>query len=447
MKTIKKSPFSRGLSIAKLGLKAGTRAAGNYVSGGNQEDYLISQMKMIAEEFGELKGTMMKVGQSLSTYGEHFLPPKANAFLKELQFKSPPMDWEAIETLIEKELGLSVFLELDIDEKALAAASLGQVHKAVHKKTGAVYAMKVQYPGVSDAIESDVKNLKRIFSLAKVLPKALNLDEIFDEVKTMLYQETNYTIESSWTQKIHLQLKNDDRFLSPEVIPQYSTSKILTTRFIEGETLDSKKVLSLPQEERDFIGSSFLEHYINELFKYKAVQTDPHLGNYRVQIQKNGRHKLVLFDFGAMRVVPDDFSKNFKSLVLAGALDENSDDIIKYATNLGYLMNDDSEELKNSFVQVCNLITEPFRSTGSEFHTKEGGYLWKKTNLPKRVAKSVAYIAKNFKLRVPPRESVFLDRKLGGAFIFLSVIDFQGNTNTLLKELLKKEPAKNSGLS
>lgn len=437
MKSIKKGSLSRGLSIAKLGLKTGAKAARNYISGGDQEDYLIIQVKTIAGEFGELKGSMMKIGQSLSMYGEHFLPPKANAFLKELQFQSPPMDWEAIEAVIEKELGLNVFIELDIEEKALASASLGQVHKATHKKTGEVYAMKVQYPGIANAIESDVKNLKRIFSMAKIIPTNLDLNEIFDEIKNMLYQETNYSIESSWTKKIYESLKDDRHFLVPQVIKEYSTNKILTTTFIEGDNVDSEKILSLPQKERDHIGFCFLSHYINELFHYKAVQTDPHLGNYRVQLQPDGKHKLVLFDFGAMRVVPDEFSKNFKGLLKAGALEESKEQITLYGTELGYLFKGDSEDLINSYAKLCNLITEPFRNGSGAFYTENGGYLWQKTDLPKRVAKAGTCIAKNFNLRTPPREAVFLDRKLAGAFIFLSVIDFQANTNDWLREVLQ----------
>ncbi|MGH1469225.1 MAG: ABC1 kinase family protein, partial [Bdellovibrionales bacterium] len=393
MKSIKKGAFSRGLSIAKLGVKTGAKAAGNYISGGDQEEYLIAQMKVIAEEFGELKGTMMKIGQSISMYGEHFLPPKANAFLKELQFQSPPMDWEAIEAVIEKELGLGVFNDLEIDETALASASLGQVHKATNKKTGEIYAMKVQYPGVAGAIESDVKNLKRIFSMAKIIPTNLDLNDIFDEIKTMLYQETNYNLEKEWTEKIHNLLKDDERFLVPKVITEYSTNKILTTNFIDGLTIDSKEVLSLPQEERNYIGFSFLTHYINELFNYKAVQTDPHLGNYRIQLSQNKKHKLVLFDFGAMRVVPDDFSKNFKGLLQAGAIDESNKDIKKHGTNLGYLEDGDPEELIEAYTDICTLITEPFRSGPGDNYTPEGGYLWKTTDLPKRVTEAAKYIA------------------------------------------------------
>ncbi len=139
-----------------------------------------------------------------------------------------------------------------------------------------------------------------------------------------------------------------------------------------------------------------------------------------------------------MRVVPDDFSKNFKGLLQAGAIDESNKDIKKHGTNLGYLEDGDPEELIEAYTDICTLITEPFRSGPGDNYTPEGGYLWKTTDLPKRVTEAAKYIAKNFKLRTPPREAVFLDRKLGGAFIFLSVIGFQANTNKWLKETLKK---------
>lgn len=437
MKNIKKSSFSRGISIAKLGLKTGARAAGNYIKGGDQSEYISSQMKTLAEELGELKGTFMKVGQSLSMYGESFLPPEANAFLKSLQYQSPPLDWEAIEAVIEKELGLSVFAEYDIEPKALASASMGQVHKAVHKQSGKVYAMKVQYPGVAEAIESDVKNIKRVFSISKVLPAHLKLDDIFDEIKTMLYQECDYKLEKEWTERIYELFKVDGRFVTPKVYPPLCTKKVLTTEFIDGETLDSKAVQELSQKDKDFLGFAFLDHYLDELFKFQAVQTDPHLGNYRVQIFEEAPPKLVLFDFGAMRIVPDDFAKNFKGILKASALEKNTEKIILYGIELKYLLESDAKKLKQEYVDICNLITEPFSGdTSLEFGLPDGGYKWKNSDLPKRVAVAGSQIAKNFKLRIPPKESVFLNRKLGGAFIFLSVLGFQANSRHWLEEKL-----------
>lgn len=441
MKKIKKGSFGRGLSIAKLGFKTGVKAAGNYMAPSkNNDDYLASQIELIARELGELKGTMMKIGQGLSMYGEHFLPEKANVFLKSLQYQSPPLDWDSIETTIEKELGLKALSELEIEEKALASASLGQVHKATIKKTGEVIALKVQYPDVDSAIKSDVRNLKRVFSVAKIFPSEMKLDSIFEEIKTMLFQELDYKEELKWTQAVYENLKDDDRYIVPKVYTEFSTSKILATSFIDGHTIDSQRVKDLSQEKKNEIAFSFLDHYLNELFLYHIVQTDPHLGNYRIHIdEKTAECKLVLFDFGAMREVPEHFEKPFKKIIQA-ALENNKENVIAHGIELGYLKPSDTEDLKDRYFELCRMITEPFRANELEpkdYITEDKSYIWKRSDLPMRVAKAGTEVAKNYKLRTPPRESIFLDRKLGGTFVFLSVLDFQANSDQWMRDKLK----------
>lgn len=439
MKRVKTGSFSRGLSLAKLGLKTGATAAGNYITGGDQDEYLTKQMKTIAAELGELKGSLMKAGQGLSMYGEHFLPKAANDFLKALQFESPPVDWESIEVTIEKELGLSVFQELDIDEKPIASASLGQVHKARDRKTGEVYAMKVQYPGVEDAIYSDIRNLKRILSVAKIIPTSLKTDQLFEEVKEMLIQETDYAIEAEWTKEVNKWVEGDERYVVPKTIDKYCTHKILTTTYIEGVQVDSEAVQNLSKEDKNHLGFAFLNNYMEELFKYKAVQTDPHLGNYRIQLNEGRKPKLVLFDFGAMRKVPQEYGENYLGMVKS-SLKGDEEGIIKYGTKLKYLMPDDPQELKDIYVELCKLIQEPFKGTSnkSPFTNEAGEYKFKETDLPKRVASKGAYIAKNFTLRAPPKESIFLDRKLGGTFVFLSVLGFHANAEKWMADKLSQ---------
>jgi len=439
VKEIKKGSFSRGLKVAKLGFKTGLKAAGNYISpSDDHNDYLVSQMKLIAEELGELKGTMMKVGQGLSMYGEHFLPPKANDFLKSLQSSSPPLDWESIETTLEKELGMKAFSDLDIEEEALAAASLGQVHKAVIKKTGEVIALKVQYPGVEEAIHSDIKNLKRVFSLGKIFPSEMKLDLIFEEIQSMLLNELDYEKELFWTQKVYENLENDESYLVPKAFPEFCTKKVMATSFIEGVAVDSDEVLSLSQEKRNKIGYAFLRHYFDELFIYKAVQTDPHLGNYKINIDEKGDPKLVLLDFGAMKEVPDHFGVPFKKLVTS-ALRKDDNGVISAAEEMGYLRPEDPEKLIQSLIDLCDLIVEPFSTKEMDvcdYVTENKEYVWRETDLPKRATTAGTNIAKNFKLRTPPKESLFLDRKLGGTFIFLSVIGFKAYTDEWIRKKL-----------
>lgn len=427
MKKIKTGLFQRSFAMARLSLKSGALAAKQLV-GTDKEEYLIQQMKLLSEELGELKGSLMKVGQTISMYGEHFLPPKANEYLKNLQSDSPKLPWSQIKSFLELELSPEVLKNLEIDQTAIAAASLGQVHKAFDKVSQRQVAIKIQYPGVEKAIKSDLRALKSLFSIAQIIPNSPRTDQFFEEIETMLIQETNYDLERVWTQQMHKKLKADQRFVVPEVLEEYSSRHVLTTSFEDGAKVDSEAVLSLSQDRRNALALNFLDLYYKELFEFKLVQTDPHLGNYRIRIDESGQDQIILFDFGAMREVPDHFGKPFRNLVRAAA-EKDRDTIFKSAYEMKYLFPDDEQDLKEKYFEMCCLVGEPFaENPNNSFTDKDGNYDWRHTDLPKRVAVIGREIIRNHKIRVPPRESIFLDRKLGGAFIFASVIGLNGKS-------------------
>lgn len=429
--SIKSRGLSRGLSLLKASVKAGSIAAKQFIrSDASTEDKtkaIMSQVKIFADELGRLKGSAMKVGQLISTYGEHFLPPEANKILKSLQQESPPLSWSVMERQLKKELG-NLANDLEIEKAPLASASIGQVHKAVHKKSKEIYAVKIQYPNVDKAIESDLKIFKVMLSTLNLLPRGARMDQVFDEVKEMLYQEVDYKKEYEFTSFYYDELQNDSRFVVAKPIQKYCTSKVMVTEFIEGVHVDSQEVLALPQTRRNRLGLNYLDLYLDELIKYQLVQTDPHFGNYRVILDPKGENdQLVLFDFGAMRRVPDVFLTNYKNLIYAGVT-RSKELALETGEKLGLVEPGDSDELKNHFLELCFLITEPFA---------EGHYNWGESDLPKRVAQKTSTLALNFKLRSPPRESVFLDRKLGGAFIFLKVLGCKLDARSLLLEKIK----------
>ncbi len=447
MKKIKTGLFERSLAMARLSLRSGALAAKQLLNS-DKEEYLIQQMKLLSEELGELKGSLMKVGQTISMYGEHFLPPKANEYLKNLQSDSPKLAWDEIKTFLDLEIGPEKLAYLDIDHEAIAAASLGQVHKAVDRRTKKIYAIKIQYPGVEKAIRSDLRALKSIFSIAQIIPSSPRTDQFFDEIETMLVQETNYDLERVWTQQIFKKLKDDSRFVVPEVFEEFSSRHVLTTSFEFGDKVDSKEVLSLSQDRRNNLALNFLDLYYKELFEFKLVQTDPHLGNYRIRINQSNlksdlksgtsldyksggtTDQIVLFDFGAMREVPDHFGVPFRTLIRAAA-NKDRETIFDCAYKMKYLFEDDPEDLKDIYFRLCCLVGEPFaENPENSFTDKDGNYDWRNTDLPKRVAILGSEIIKNHKIRVPPRESIFLDRKLGGAFIFASVIGLNGKSRS-----------------
>lgn len=201
IKRVKTSVFERSLSLAKLGLTAGVKYASHKLAGLDQDLVLIEQARILAKEFGQLKGSIMKAGQMLSIYGEFFLPTQANMFLKKLQADSPPIEWSFIEKYLIKYLGQDLLDELEVEPEPIGAASIGQVHLATIKKSNEKIALKIQYPGLEKAIQSDLKSLKNILSITKLLPSNIDLSVVFSEIKSMLHQELNYEREAELTVK------------------------------------------------------------------------------------------------------------------------------------------------------------------------------------------------------------------------------------------------------
>lgn len=436
---IKTGLFSRTFSLAKLSTQLTAGLASQKMSGllkNSQskelsfQNFIKKQTLNFAQEIGELKGSLMKAGQMLSVYGEYFFPPEVNAILKTLQNESPALEWKKMETILKKEWSPELLAELEIETEPLASASMGQVHRARLKSSQEAVVIKIQYPGVEQAIESDLKALKKFLLLIEALPKNLSLDPLMQEMKEMLVQETDYVRECELMELYREKLGNDSRYIIPKVFKKYCTSRVIVMSFERGLKADDPVVQSLSQERRNRLASNFLELYFKELFQWHLIQTDPHLGNYRLRMDPMGQDQIVLFDFGATKKFPTEFMQNYARMIL-GAI-EKSDDFIQASYNLGFIRPDDDPKLIQVFRDFCYQTVEPFH----------GPYNWKKTDLPHRLTQIAIQILKDFPLRTPPREIVFLDRKTGGVFIFLSVLGAQLDSGPLIKKYLPKQDAK-----
>ncbi|MGE9744162.1 ABC1 kinase family protein [Bdellovibrio bacteriovorus] len=448
---IKSSVFSRSLSLAKLTIQAGASIAQHGVttalkSKESKEEtwkqLLQSQAQNISAELGELKGSLMKAGQMLSMYGEHFLPPEANELLKSLQHDSPPLSWEAIEPTLKKQLPPEKLALLEIEKEALASASMGQVHRARIKATGESIVLKIQYPNVDRAIDSDLRAIKTLLGTLKLLPKDFNMDPVFAEVREMLVQETDYELEARLTEDFHNRLAGDSRFVVPKVIREFSGPRILATTFERGLRADDSLIQSLPQERRNRLALNFLDLYFKEIFEWGVVQTDPHAGNYRIRIDPQGRDQLVLFDFGATRSYDLDFLAPYRRMV-KGSLLNDRDLFMKAAMDLKFVHDNDDPVLKQVFEEFCFETVEPFieytdpRNNQGQI-AADGTYDWKNTTLPQRLSRKVFQIIRGFHFRTPPREIIFLDRKTGGVFIFLAVLRAKVRGRDLLLKYIER---------
>lgn len=440
IKGLATSAWGRSLSLAKLGLQAGAKAAGHAVGnvfGAAAEEklrrqaYMVQQLGLLATELGKLKGSLMKAGQMLSVYGEHFLPPEANAVLKSLQSDSPPLEWKEIRKALVRQLGKERLALLEVDEVAYAAASLGQVHRARVIATGQEIVLKVQYPGVDDAVDGDLKALRKILALSEWLPKLPATDDIFAEIRAMLKRELDYTLELASLEKFRAALRDDPRYVLPVPLPEFCTKRVLAMSFEPGEAVDSLAVSTISQARRNLLAEAALDIYLRELFEWQSMQTDPHFGNYRVRLGENGEpDRLVFYDFGAVREISPDFLLRYRRM-LAGIFYRDRAEFERGAAALGVLRETDPPELKDLFHQLCSAIVEPF--------AREEPYDWKTNDLPARVTQLTWEIIRKFPLRSPPREVVFLDRKMIGMFTFLAVLGAKINARKALAPFMEKE--------
>lgn len=431
--------ISRSLSLAKITASASGRLAKHTVSGWFSDPLehiekgkkiLESQAKQLVGEANQLRGTLVKAGQILSMYGDSFFPKEVVAHLKKLQSEVEPLPIETIDALLRKRLGLEKYHELEIDPKPLGAASLGQVHRAVIKKTGQVVALKVRYPGIERAIDTDLKLMRFFLNAGKFFPADIpkeRWDGIFDEAKLMLYQEVDYKSELKLLKLYRDHLINDSRYHVPEAIERYCTPSVLCTSFETGERIDSPTVRALSQERRDRLAGSFVDLFLMEFYQWNLVQTDPHFGNYLIRIDSSGKDQWVLFDFGALRSFSDEFKSAYITLV-RGVLNHEDSKILEAGELMGLVSKEDSKEARQGFVDLAYLSAEPVLKTQN--------YDWAMSDLPKRTAALSLKVIPHLKFRIPPKEMLSLNRKLGGIYVHLAELKSQ----LAIKKHLQVEP-------
>ncbi len=414
-------PLERNLRLTRLGLTAGSQIAVHSVANlfrsaksqrASDRTFYRDQAQALADELGRLKGSVMKAGQMLSLYGQYFLPEEAVQVLSGLQDDTPAVEWRALAPMLQRALGRERLRELEIDETPLAAASLGQVHRARRRKDGLQLCIKLRYPGVAEAIESDVSTLHRLVVMTRLAPRGLNLEPVFDEVREMLHRETDYGAEARFTEDYAARLAGDVRYAVPRVLTEYSSDTVLTTTFEQGLHVKDPQVQGLPQARRDALGAAALELFLRELFAWGQVQTDPHFGNYRVRFCPN-EDRLVLLDFGATRIFSRGFVEGYAQIV-RGALDKDRAQLEQGAQAIGLMQPGFPPEVLEGFAELCDLIVEPFQ--------KGRVYDWGRSDLPQRTTSSIARNALSRHFRVPPREMVFLHRRLAGVFILLATL-------------------------
>ncbi len=441
----------RRMLMTKAGVTAGAKMATdmytNFLSGMwtdkaqreiKRKESFTKQTHYLIDEMGKLKGSVVKVGQMMALYGEHFLPPEVTEALHRFEDQTTSLDWSVIEPVLRKELGAR-FAELDINPEPMAAASLGQVHRAIRISDGTEICLKVQYPGVAESIDSDIGDVVSLMKLAKLITTGKDFDNWLDDVRQMMHRETDYCLEAETTQYFHDLLASNPSIIVPNVYSEYSTKCVLATSYEDGLSPTHKDVLSLSLERRNKICWTFLDVFFKEIYCWNRMQGDPNFGNYRVRIHDDGMDQLVLLDFGAVQVYPESFMEPLK-MMIKGAFYDDLEQVKQGAIELHMLEESFPDDVKTSFAEVCCSIIEPFRYDEMdvpENAVTEFGYHWKESDLPSRVIKEAIKKAVSLYFSVPPKEFMFLYRKLLGVYTFVAVLDGQFNGRKLIEEYVK----------
>jgi predicted unusual protein kinase regulating ubiquinone biosynthesis (AarF/ABC1/UbiB family) len=461
MSALKTRPFERNLALTRMGVSAGARIglhefANLFRSRDAARDstFYVEQARRLADELGRLKGSVMKVGQMLSLYGQYFLPPEAVEVLAGLQDDTPPVEWRSLQPILKRGLGRAL-AEIEVDPEPLASASLGQVHRARRKADGAQLVLKIQYPGVGDAIDSDITTLARLIGVTRLAPRGLNLEPVYAEVKEMLHREVDYLAESEHTRRYAQLLEGDARYVVPRVYEEYSSDKVLALSYEPGITARDPAVRALSQERRNALAEAALDLFLRELFEWGMVQTDPHFGNYKIRLgekrarcflgppaeahERDGKKHLALFsddrivllDFGATRLFGRGFVEGYRDM-LRGALARDRAATLAGAEAIGAMYPEFPEDVRGNFAELCELIVEPFRGGPGPHQGGGDVYDWGASNLPRRVGEKMARSTMTRYFRIPPREIVFLHRRLSGVFILLATLGAKWNARPLL---------------
>ncbi|KAI7219542.1 ABC1-domain-containing protein [Hortaea werneckii] len=363
-------------------------------------------MNRLVAKLSRMRGAALKLGQMISFQDSKVLPPAINTVLQRVQDSADYMPPSQRNQVLIQNLGENWRdLFSHFEEKPFAAASIGQVHKATLASNGKAVAVKVQYPGVRNSIDSDLNNLSLLLTASRLLPKGLFLDKTIANAREELGWECDYEREANACLRFHELLGDEgDVFAVPEVYTEASGPGVLTAEFMTGTAVT--KIKDLTQHDRDWVGTQILRLCLRELMEWRFMQTDPNWTNF---LYNRETQKLELLDFGASREYPDKFVEPYVSLLIAASRGDR-DSCRDLSIQLGYLTGHESKAMLQAHVDSIMTLAEPFVGTAPEVYDFEN------QTITDRVRANIGLML-NERLAPPPEETYSLHRKLSGAFL------------------------------
>ncbi|WP_372943724.1 ABC1 kinase family protein [Shewanella sp.] len=427
-----KVPSGRLSRLSKMGGLA-SRLAGNVLFEGAKQlskgqSPKLQQLVMtpsnighVAEKLSQLRGAAMKVGQMLSMDAGDLVAPELAEVLAKLRSDAKVMPHKQLTTLLVQQWGrdwLAPFAQFEL--RPFAAASIGQVHVA-YLDTGEKLAVKIQYPGVRDSIDSDIDNVATLLKVSRLIPANVKLDTLLAEAKAQLHNEADYHFEAEQIALYQQQLGDNPHFIVPKVYSALSNNSILTMQFVEGTPIES--VAQASQEVRNLVASRLMELCFRELFEFKLLQSDPNFANFQYQADSQ---KIVLLDFGATRSISDKLAQGYQ-LLMTGALKHDKVQMAIGAQQIGFFQDAIDPAHKQLIIDIFYQACEPIYF--------DGEYDFGQSTLAKRITEAgKAMSTQQNEWHTPPTDAIFIHRKLAGMYLLAAKLKAKVNVGELFSK-------------
>jgi len=391
---------------------------------GAQSESYTRMAGQIADTLGELKGAVMKVGQ-IASQTQDFLPREFSEALEKLQKEAPPMPFEVIVDQIESELGkpLGDLFEY-VQESPYASASIGQVHRArLHDGTDVI--IKVQYPGVDESCDSDLKQLRMTLRLGGLLkmPKE-SVDQLFGEIRERLQEELDYENEAENIGLFREFHEDQPWVLIPAVIESHSTRRVLTLELVEGDHVSQVTPDRYDQDTINLIGHRIFMIMADQLFRFQCIHGDPHAGNFAYRPDGS----IILYDFGCVKKLKPEIVEAYRKALIA-ALQEDYEALDRHLIDLGARVGSQPAVDEAYYAMWRDILIVPFQG--------DQPYDFAEADIHKHVAAKTSTVFKYLDYFKPPVESIFIDRMIAGHYWMLKRLGVQAAFRSELEGYLK----------
>ena len=427
-------PAGRWSRLSRLGVMASSVAAGMVAEGARHlakgklptvSGMLLtpSNVKRVTNELAKLRGAAMKVGQLISMDAGDLIPPALSDMMSRLRNEAECMPMSQLVKVLDGAWGRDWSKQFErFSFTPVAAASIGQVHHAI-TRDGKALAIKVQYPGVRESIDSDVDNVAALLRMTGLLPASIEIRGILDEAKKQLHAEADYQREQEWMHRYAAHIGTTPGFLVPVPLVEYTTPHVLAMSWVEGNPIES--LMSEPQALRNHVAKSLFELALREIFEFRVLQSDPNFANYKFDPVEQ---KIVLLDFGATRELPSAMVEGYRMLMQSG-MEKHREDMYVAATRIGYFSHEMNQQQINAVMDLFEMACEPLRH--------EGPYDFAASNLPRRMHDIGMTLAVDRDYwHTPPIDALFLHRKLAGMYLLAARLQAKADLGSLAKNYL-----------